>query len=147
MPENKRVDAAAVCEAAAAPHDNEGGSVSGQYDGPERRAQAHVQAREPLHWYQTIGNNISQWLAIGGAIAAGIVAYGDFQTKSAVRDALIQAKLAEYAARDDRIEESLKQIEVRRVAEKQEFASQINGIVSEIRSDIRLIRERLDRGR
>jgi hypothetical protein len=141
MLENKPTAAAA---AAAFDNNAKGGVVSEKDKATDH---ANATSHEPKVWYQTVGNNIGQWLAIGSAVIAGVTMYGDFQTKSAVREARMDAQLMQMAQRDDRIEEAARQVEIRRVSEKQEFVNQINGIVGEIRTDLRLIRERLDRGR
>jgi hypothetical protein len=142
MPENKVTDAADAPERTAA--HNQGGIVTKDYEGPDRRAE---RAPEPKAWYQTIGNNLSQWLAIGGVLITCVTMYSEFKTKSAVRDALIDERFEQYKARDARIEESTRQAEQRRISEKQEFVNQINAVLGEMRGDIRAIRDRLDRGR
>ncbi|MGL4231004.1 MAG: hypothetical protein ACRCWJ_06515 [Casimicrobium sp.] len=147
MPENNTTTAATAQEQPAVADQRRGDIVTDNYDGPDRRLRPAVAAPEPKHWYQTVANNIGQWLAIGGVLITAITMYSDFKTKSAVRDALIDERFAQHAQRAERAEESARQSEVRRISEKQEFTNQINGVISEIRTDIRLIRERLDRGR
>ncbi|MGL4233188.1 MAG: hypothetical protein ACRDAM_15830 [Casimicrobium sp.] len=122
--------------------DNKRGDVvSENYQGPDRRG------REPKAWYQTFWNNAGQWISIATMIGTGAFMISDFRTKTAVRDALIDERFTQYAGRDDRIESAIKEAENRRVAEKQEFTNHINAIVGEIRSDVRSIRDQLDRGR
>jgi hypothetical protein len=135
MLENKTNEAAA-CDAAV-PHDNEGTVVGGQYDGPDRRA------LEQKHWYQTIGNNISQWLAIGGVALSAIIFYGDLRQKEADNNAKHRAIEAALIAVNQRVTDEA----TRREKEQRDLLSQIDLMIKPLRDDMAYLRNRLDRGR
>lgn len=103
----------------------------------------NTHAAAPKQWYQTIGNNISQWLAIGGVALSAIMFYGDLRQKEADNNAKHRAIEAALVAVNQRVTDEA----LRREKEQRDMLAQIDLMIKPLRDDMAYLRSRLDRAR